>query len=128
MPEALPDTAAKSRYLHPKALPHCSHIVCTTSGPTVQVANRNGIKPDLQAILKMSNKLFPKAQSAQVFNNITSGSLISMGQLFDDYCIAIFTKFDVKILERNQVIITSLCDRINGLCNIPLEPINFIPQ
>ena len=70
----------------------------------------------------MSTKLSPKAQSAHVFNNLTTGSLISIVKLFDDDCIAIFAKFDVKILKQNQVIITGLRDHTNGLCNIPLEP------
>ena len=96
MTKALPDNAATAHYLHPYALPHWSHIAHTTSGPTVQVANGNIIKPDLQVTLKMSNKISSKVQSAHVFNNIPTGSLISMGQLFDDDCITIFTKFDVK--------------------------------
>ena len=70
----------------------------------------------------MSNKLSPKAQSARVFNNTTTGSLISMVQLCYDDCIAIFTKFEIKKLKHNQVIITRLRDRTNGLWNIPLEP------
>ena len=122
MTKALPDTSATAHYLHPNALPHCSHISRTTSGPTVQVANVNVIKPNLRATLKLSNKLSSKAQSAHVFNIITTGSLISMVQLFDDDCIAIFTKFDVKILKNNQVMITGLRDCTNGLWNIPLEP------
>ena len=68
----------------------------------------------------MSNKLSSKYQSAHVLNNITTGSLISIGQLFDDDCITIFTKFDVEILKHNQVIITGLRYRTNGLWKIPL--------
>ena len=99
MTKALPDTAANAHYIHPDTLPHCSHIVRTTCGPTVQEANSNVIKPDLQATLKMSNKLSPKAQSAHVFNNFTTGSLISMVKNCDGDCIAIFTKFDIKVLN-----------------------------
>ena len=97
MPKALPNIASTSHYLHLDALPHCSHIVRTTSVPTVQVANGNVIKPDLRATFKISNKRSPKAQSTHVFNDLTTGYLISMEQLFNDDCIAIFTKFDVKI-------------------------------
>ena len=121
-PKVLPDTAATSHYLHTDALPHCSHVTRTTSSPTVQVVNGNIIKPDLRATLKMSNKLSSEAQSAHVFNDIATGSLIYMEQLFDDDCIAIFAKFDVKLLKHNQVIITGLCDQTNGLWNIPMEP------
>ena len=81
MTKALPDTTATTHYLHPDALPHCSHIMRTTSGPTFQVANGNVIKPDLQATLKMSNNIPPKAKSAHVFKDPTTGSLISMGKL-----------------------------------------------
>ena len=70
--------------------------------------------------LEIFNKLSSKVQSAHVFNDIATGSLISMGQLCDYDCISIFTKFDVKILKHNKVIITGLCDRTNDLCNIPL--------
>ena len=45
-----------------------------------------------------------------------------MGQLCDDDCVAIITKFDVEILKHNRVIITRLRDRTNGLWNIPLGP------
>ena len=120
MPKALPNTAATTQYLHPDSLPKFSHIMRTTSGLTVQVANSNIINPDLRDTLKMSNKLSPKAQSAHIFNYTTTGSLISMRQLCDDDCIAIFTKFDVMFFKHNQVIITGLRDRTNGLWNIPL--------
>ena len=77
----LTNTAATAHYLYPDALPHCSYITCTTSGPTVHVANGNIINPDLRATLKMSKKMSSKAQSAHIFNDITTGSPIFMGQL-----------------------------------------------
>ena len=86
------------------------------------MANGNIIKPDLRSTLKLSNKLSSKAQPAYFFSDITTGSLLSMGQLYDDDCVAIFTEFDVKILKQNQVILTGLRDRTNGQWNIPLEP------
>ena len=95
MPKALPDTAATVHYLHPDALTHCSHILRTTSSPTVQVANGNVIKLYLRATLKMTKNKSPNAQSAHVLNYLTTGRLFSIKQLCDDNCIAIFTKFDV---------------------------------
>ena len=121
MPKGLPDTAATAHYLHPSVLPYCSHITRTTSGPTVQVAKGNIIRPDLRATFKLSNKLSSKAQSADIFNDIITGSLISMGQLCDDGYVAIFTKFDLKILKHNRAIFTGFRDRTGGLWNTPLE-------
>ena len=45
-----------------------------------------------------------------------------MGKLCDDDRVAIFTKFDVKILKHNRFIITGFRDRTNVLWNIPLGP------
>ena len=90
--------------------------------PAVQVANGNIIKLSFRSTLQLKNKLSSRAQSAHVFDHITNGSLISMGKLCDDDCVDIFTKFDVKILKHNRVIITGLLDRTNGLWNIPPGP------
>ena len=108
--KSLPDTAATSHYLHPSALPHYSQVANTTSGPTVQVANGHIIRPAFSATLQLSSKLSSKAQYAHVFKEITTGSLISMGELCDDNSVAIVTKYDVKILKHNQVIIPGLRD------------------
>ena len=49
-----------------------------------------------------------------------TGSLVSLGQLCDDDCIAIFTKYHVDILKNNQTIIKG--ERTdNGLWSIPLS-------
>ena len=113
--KALSDTAATAHYLHPSALPHFSHVAHTKSGPTVQVANRNIINPAFSATLQLSNKLSSRAHSDHVFNDIKTGSLISMGQLCNDDYVAIFAKFDVKILKPNQVIITGLRYQTNDM-------------
>ena len=113
--KALPDTVATSHYLHPSTLPHCSHVAHTTSGPTVQVANGNIIKLDFSSTLQILIKLSSRAQSADVFNDTKTGLLVSMALLYDDDCVAIFTKFDVKILKHDRVIITGLQDRTNRL-------------
>ena len=101
IPKALPNTTATSHYLNTDDLPHCYYITRTTSGPTVQGDNGNTIKNSYWATLKFSNKIYSKAQSSHVFKDIATGSLISMGQLYDDDCIAIFTKFDVISLKHN---------------------------
>ena len=87
------------------------------------MANGNIIKPAFSATLQLSNKLYSKSHSYHVFNDIITGSLILFFKVCDDECVATFTKFDVKILKHNRVIITGLRDRTNGLWNIPLEPI-----
>jgi hypothetical protein len=52
-------------------------------------------------------------------DDLQTGTLISLAQLCDDDCIAIFNKHDVKILKHNEIIITGT--RIpNGLWSLPI--------
>jgi hypothetical protein len=55
----------------------------------------------LQGQLPLSKKLSPAAQTAFVLDDLKTGTLISLAQLCDDDCIAIFTKYDVKLLKNN---------------------------
>lgn len=55
-----------------------------------------------------------------MFPNLTTGSLISVGQLCDDDCIATFTKQNVTMTKENTIILTG--HRLNnGLWHIPLS-------
>jgi hypothetical protein len=54
-----------------------------------------------------------------VLNDLKTGTLISLAQLCDDDCIAIFTKYDVQIVKDDQVIIKG--QRMpNGLWSVPI--------
>jgi hypothetical protein len=73
----------------------------------------------LKGKLPLSNLLSSTAQSAFVLDNLKTGTLISLSQLCEDDCIAIFTKYDVKILKDSQVIITGK-HMPNGLWSLPI--------
>ena len=53
----------------------------------------------------MSGKLTRNAKIAYSFSNLKNGSLIYIGQLCDDDCVAIFSKYDVKIKKDNKILI-----------------------
>jgi hypothetical protein len=75
----------------------------------------------LKGNLPLSPKLSSTAQSAFVLNDLQTGTLISLAQLCDDDCIAIFNKYDVKILKNDKVIITGT-RMSNGLWSLPIKP------
>ena len=65
---------------------------------------------------------------------MTNESLISIGQLCDDDCIAIFSKNDLNIFKNNKLVLQGKRNKTGGLWNVPLAPtiksheysINFI--
>ena len=64
------------------------------------MADSNVMSPTKKAILPFASTFTRNAKIAYSFNNLKSGSLISIGQLCDDDCIAIFSKYNVKIKKK----------------------------
>ena len=74
----------------------------------------------LRGILPLSPRLSTTAQSAFVLDDLSTGTLVSLAQLCDDDCIALFTKYDVKIIKNNTVLITGTRTP-TGLWSLPLH-------
>ena len=68
------------------------------------------------------NGLTKKAKTAYVHPALNSTSLISIGQLCDDNCTAIFNKDNLKITKNNRTILKGYRNRNDGLWDIPLMP------
>jgi hypothetical protein len=80
------------------------------------------MESEIQGQLPLSDQLSTEATEAFSLDNLKTGSLVSLAKLCDDDCIAIFNKFDVKIVKNNHVIITGARLR-NGLWSIPIESV-----
>ena len=89
-----------------------------SNGPSVLSAIGAAMPITVQGQLPLSKKLSATAQAA-VLDDLKTGTLISLAQFCDDDCIAIFNKYNVKILKNDEVIIQG--NRMpNGLWSIPL--------
>ena len=71
--------------------------------------------------LPLSPYLSATAQAAFVLDDLKTGTLISLAQLCDDDCTALFTKYNVQIIKNDSVIITGR-RMTNGLWSIPISP------
>jgi hypothetical protein len=65
---------------------------------------------------------FPNKHKSAIFFDDLQGSLISIGQLCDDDCVALFSKYQVDIIKDGKIIIKGKRNTTNGLWNIPLAP------
>ena len=88
----------------------------------MRVANGDNIETSKRAFVPLAKELSTKAKTGHIFDDLKSGSLISIGQLCDDECIALFTKYGVKIYKDWKVIIVGQRNNVNGLWHIPLAP------
>jgi hypothetical protein len=125
---AILDSGASGNYINAAAEKHCINVTITNSGPSVQVANGDNIETTKRAIVPLSPKLSEQAKLGHIFDDLQSGSIISLGQLCDDNCVTLFTQYDVKIYKNGQVIIVRKRNPANGLWNIPLAPKEALPS
>jgi len=73
----------------------------------------------IKGTLPLANELSPSAQQAFSLDSLKTGTLISLAQLCDDDCIALFSRYEVKIIKHDKVIITGR-RMSNGLWSIPI--------
>ena len=59
------------------------------------------------------------AKEVQILPYLTNTSLLSIGQLCNDNCIAIFTNTDMLILKQGQVILRGKHNFVDGLWDVP---------
>jgi hypothetical protein len=71
----------------------------------VKVTNGENIKTSKRALVPLAKEPLTKAKVGHIFDGLQSGSLISIGQLCDDDCVVLFTKYNVKIYKDGKVII-----------------------
>jgi hypothetical protein len=103
-------------------------VETTTQGPSVRVANGHNIETTKRATVPLATELSDDAKVGHIFDDLKSGSLLSIGQLCDDDCVALFTKYNVKVYKQGQIIIVGKRDPSNGLWTVPLAPKTPIPQ
>ena len=83
------------------AIPHCNTPV-PEFGPHVKMANGNIITPIAQTEMHLSKELSAQAQHAYIFDDLDTGSLISIGQLRDDNCLALLSKYSLTVFKNNE--------------------------
>jgi hypothetical protein len=101
---------------------HCINIEPTAEGLSVQVANSQNIEATKRATVPLAKELSSKAKVGHIFDGLKLGSLLSIGQLCDDNCVALFTKCDVKMCKQGQIIIVGKRNPANGLWTVPIAP------
>jgi len=80
------------------------------------------MKPSGRGQLQLSEHLLPTAQQALVLDVLKTGTLLSLLQLCNYDFMAIFTRYNFKIIKNNKVIITGK-RKPNGLWSMQLLPL-----
>jgi hypothetical protein len=93
----------------------------TNCGPIVTLPDSTSIPASHSGQLPLHASLSSRAQKAHVLRGITNLSLISLGQLCDDDCIAVLDKNHLQVFRDNTCILTGTRNLTDGLWDIPLS-------
>ena len=101
---AIADTAATGHYITQE----CPVVDkrSTNYGVNVTLPDGNSINSTHTALLQLPSQLPINARTAHIFPDLKSGSLISIGQLCDHNCTAIFDATQVKIYYKDAIIMS----------------------
>jgi len=117
------DSGASAHYFKPEDAATVLHnVTATPNGPSVYLPNGTILQAQRKGQLLLSEHLSPKAQTTQILEGIAESSLISLGQLCDDYCITVLDKNEINIFKNNKCIIKGKHNKADGLWDIPLQP------
>jgi hypothetical protein len=96
----------------------------TPFGPTVMLPNSTTIQATHAGQLPFHPSFSDKAKTAHVLDDITNSSLISIGQLCHDDCIAVLDKKLIKIFKNQECILMGQRNTTDGLWDIIIHPSN----
>ena len=93
-----PDSGASAHFLKPAHVSCLYQVKLLTNGPTAILSNNTSISPSTQGLLPFKN-LSKTATKALIYPSLMNESLLSIGQLCDDNCRAIFEKDKIFITK-----------------------------
>ena len=97
------------------------------NGPKAVLPNNITIAASAQGDLPLHQCLTPKAL---VYPHLKSESLLSIGQLCDDGCVAVFDKEKLNIYKQKELILKGIRNKQDGLWDVPFPvlKVNYIIQ
>ena len=98
------DSGASGTYLHANDEHILQQPVSISNGPKAILPDSSVIDAHKQGHLRLPD-LSPNASKAYVFKDLTSASLLSVGQLCDDGCTVTFSAHDVKAFKNGKEVI-----------------------
>ena len=87
----------------------------------VILPNKMELNTSTVGTLPLSPALTPKAVKANVLPGMTNSSLLSIGQLCDNDCIALFHKKYLHIYKSAQLVLKGDRNKIDGLWDVSIK-------
>ena len=118
------DTGATKNYFTEKDSNILLNLKKVKNGPKVQLPNKMVLPTIFSGNIPLHPLLSNNATKAHIIKGLTNASLISIGQLCDNNCIAIFDKHDLKIFQNKILVLSGKRNQNDGLWDINIQNTN----
>ena len=116
------DSGASSTYIRPAHQHHLRDVHQLQRGPTATLPDNTKVRASSRGLLPLHKSL---QTSALIYPGLTNESLLSIGQLCDQGCVAIFDKYKLHILRHGKQILTGDRNLKDGLWDVPFKEKNM---
>ena len=96
------DTGASKNFIRETDAQALTHVRALSNGPKAKLPNNTNITSTSIGQLPFTNALSPTAKESLVYPELKNASLLSIGQLCDDDCIALFHKKFLWVLKNKR--------------------------
>ena len=117
------DSGASKHFIRQEDESECTNIETIVNGPAAKLPNNQYIFPSNSTQLPFSELLSEHAKSALIYPALKNASLLSIGQLCDDDCLAIFHKYFLWILKDQQIVLQGTRNKRDGLWDVPFQQV-----
>ena len=116
------DTGATRTYFRPEDAHILDDVEPVLNGPRVNLPNSQIIQANLRGKVPQLKRLGNDASEAHVFEHLKNALLVSIGQLCDQDCIAVFDKQKLHIFRHGELVLDGVRNHVDGLWDIVFNP------
>ena len=112
------DSGASKTYLREKHSKYLNNSQVLYNGPKATLPDNSSIQASMQGNLPLHESL---TLSSLVYPALNNESLLSIGQLCDEGCIAVFDRKLLSIIKNKKLILQGYRNIRDGLWDIPFK-------
>ena len=112
------DTGATSTYIKPQDIHCATNIQLLRNGPTILQPDETTLQVTKTCQIPMNKKISTTAKSAYIVPGLKNASLLSIGKLCDDNCVALFIKQNLFVFKNNDLLLQGIRNKFDGLWDV----------
>ena len=116
------DTGASRHYFKPSDAHVLRQIKRVANGPSVLLPNGDTLQATQKALIPINDTLSVQAQQTYIFPGLENASLLSIGQLCDDGCQALFDNNYLHVFKNSHLILRGFRNTQDGLWDVSFGP------